>query len=74
MKTRYSKQMEGSISTNWLVIVDFIYPFEKNCCFWSHLVDSIEIDIGARSTYPTAAKNFKDTVIVSSVDDYSLLR
>jgi phosphoribosylaminoimidazolecarboxamide formyltransferase/IMP cyclohydrolase len=56
-----------------LVIVD-LYPFEKTVASGGSEADSIEkIDIGGISLIRAAAKNFKDTVIVSSVDDYSLL-
>jgi phosphoribosylaminoimidazolecarboxamide formyltransferase/IMP cyclohydrolase len=56
-----------------LVIVD-LYPFEKTVASGASEADSIEkIDIGGISLIRAAAKNFKDTVIVSSVDDYSLL-
>ena len=55
-----------------LVIVD-LYPFEKTVASGASEADIIEkIDIGGISLIRAAAKNFKDTVIVSSVDDYSL--
>ena len=55
-----------------LVIVD-LYPFEKTVASGASEGDIIEkIDIGGISLIRAAAKNFKDTVIVASVDDYSL--
>lgn len=56
-----------------LVIVD-LYPFEKTVASGASESDTIEkIDIGGISLIRAAAKNFKDTVIVSSVEQYSLL-
>ncbi|WP_310377430.1 bifunctional phosphoribosylaminoimidazolecarboxamide formyltransferase/IMP cyclohydrolase [Flavobacterium sp.] len=56
-----------------LVIVD-LYPFEKTVASGASEEDIIEkIDIGGISLIRAAAKNFKDTVIVASVDEYSLL-
>jgi phosphoribosylaminoimidazolecarboxamide formyltransferase/IMP cyclohydrolase len=56
-----------------LVIVD-LYPFEKTVASGANEADIIEkIDIGGISLIRAAAKNFKDTVIVSSMDQYSLL-
>lgn len=53
-----------------LVIVD-LYPFEKTVASGASEADIIEkIDIGGISLIRAAAKNFKDTVIVPSVDDY----
>ncbi|WP_417365830.1 bifunctional phosphoribosylaminoimidazolecarboxamide formyltransferase/IMP cyclohydrolase [Flavobacterium beibuense] len=55
-----------------LVIVD-LYPFEKTVASGAPEADIIEkIDIGGISLIRAAAKNFKDTVIVASVDEYSL--
>lgn len=55
-----------------LVIVD-LYPFEKTVASGAPEADIIEkIDIGGISLIRAAAKNFKDTVIVASVDDYKL--
>lgn len=55
-----------------LVIVD-LYPFEKTVASGAGEADIIEkIDIGGISLIRAAAKNFKDTVIVASVNDYSL--
>jgi phosphoribosylaminoimidazolecarboxamide formyltransferase/IMP cyclohydrolase len=56
-----------------LVIVD-LYPFEKTVASGASESDIIEkIDIGGISLIRAAAKNFKDTVIVASVDQYSSL-
>jgi phosphoribosylaminoimidazolecarboxamide formyltransferase/IMP cyclohydrolase len=56
-----------------LVIVD-LYPFEKTVASGASESDIIEkIDIGGISLIRAAAKNFKDTVIVASVDQYSEL-
>ncbi len=53
------------------VIVD-LYPFEKTVASGASEGDIIEkIDIGGISLIRAAAKNFKDTICVSSVDDYS---
>lgn len=54
-----------------LVIVD-LYPFEKTVASGASEADIIEkIDIGGISLIRAAAKNFKDTTIVASVDQYS---
>lgn len=54
-----------------LVIVD-LYPFEKTVASGANEADIIEkIDIGGISLIRAAAKNFKDTVIVASVEEYS---
>ena len=54
-----------------LVIVD-LYPFEKTVACGASEADIIEkIDIGGISLIRAAAKNFKDTIIVSSVDQYT---
>ena len=56
-----------------LVIVD-LYPFEKTVASGASEADIIEkIDIGGISLIRAAAKNFKDTVIVASVDQYAML-
>jgi phosphoribosylaminoimidazolecarboxamide formyltransferase/IMP cyclohydrolase len=55
-----------------LVIVD-LYPFEKTVASGANETDVIEkIDIGGISLIRAAAKNFKDTVIVPSVEEYNL--
>ncbi|MDO6745153.1 bifunctional phosphoribosylaminoimidazolecarboxamide formyltransferase/IMP cyclohydrolase [Tenacibaculum soleae] len=54
-----------------LVIVD-LYPFEKTVASGAPEQDIIEkIDIGGISLIRAAAKNFKDTVLVSSMDQYA---
>jgi phosphoribosylaminoimidazolecarboxamide formyltransferase / IMP cyclohydrolase len=56
-----------------LVIVD-LYPFEKTVASGASEDDIIEkIDIGGISLIRAAAKNFKDTVIVPSMDEYAML-
>ena len=56
-----------------LVIVD-LYPFEDTVASGADEADIIEkIDIGGISLIRAAAKNFKDTVIVASVNEYSTL-
>lgn len=53
-----------------LVIVD-LYPFEDTVASGASEEDIIEkIDIGGISLIRAAAKNFKDTFCLSSVDDY----
>lgn len=55
-----------------LVIVD-LYPFEKTVASGASEADIIEkIDIGGISLIRAAAKNFQDTVIVPSVNEYNL--
>jgi len=55
-----------------LVIVD-LYPFEKTVASGANEANVIEkIDIGGISLIRAAAKNFKDTVIVPSVEEYEL--
>jgi phosphoribosylaminoimidazolecarboxamide formyltransferase/IMP cyclohydrolase len=56
-----------------LVIVD-LYPFEKTVASGANEADSVEkIDIGGISLIRAAAKNFRDTVIIASVEQYGLL-
>ena len=56
-----------------LVIVD-LYPFEQTVASGAPEQDIIEkIDIGGISLIRAAAKNFKDTVIIPSVDQYQEL-
>lgn len=53
-----------------LVIVD-LYPFEKTVASGASEQDIVEkIDIGGISLIRAAAKNFKDTFIISSMDQY----
>jgi len=54
-----------------IVIVD-LYPFEKTVASGASEEEIIEkIDIGGISLIRAAAKNFKDVICVSSVEDYS---
>ena len=54
-----------------IVIVD-LYPFEKTVASGASEADIIEkIDIGGISLIRAAAKNYKDVLCVSSMDDYS---
>ncbi len=54
-----------------VVIVD-LYPFEKTVASKADAQDIIEkIDIGGISLIRAAAKNYKDVVCISSVNDYS---
>ncbi len=54
-----------------IVIVD-LYPFEKTVASGASEEDIIEkIDIGGISLIRAAAKNFKDVICVSSVDNYA---
>ena len=54
-----------------IIIVD-LYPFEKTVASGASEQDIIEkIDIGGISLIRAAAKNYKDTLCVSSVDDYA---
>ncbi|KAA3623197.1 MAG: bifunctional phosphoribosylaminoimidazolecarboxamide formyltransferase/IMP cyclohydrolase PurH [Flavobacterium sp.] len=56
-----------------LVIVD-LYPFEKTVASGAAEQEIIEkIDIGGISLIRAAAKNFKDTLCVSSMEDYDYL-
>ncbi|WP_291102295.1 MULTISPECIES: bifunctional phosphoribosylaminoimidazolecarboxamide formyltransferase/IMP cyclohydrolase [unclassified Flavobacterium] len=72
-ETDVQQMQEYDIPQIDLVIVD-LYPFEKTVASGASESDIIEkIDIGGISLIRAAAKNFKDTVIVPSVDEYSLL-
>jgi len=56
-----------------LVIVD-LYPFEETVAAGSSEEDIIEkIDIGGISLIRAAAKNYNDTIIISSKNDYATL-
>ena len=56
-----------------LVIVD-LYPFEKTVASGASEQEIVEkIDIGGISLIRAAAKNFKDTLCVSSMEDYDEL-
>jgi phosphoribosylaminoimidazolecarboxamide formyltransferase/IMP cyclohydrolase len=72
-ETDVQQMQEYNIPQLDLVIVD-LYPFEKTVASGASEEDIIEkIDIGGISLIRAAAKNFKDTLIVASVDEYSLL-
>jgi len=72
-ETDVAQMEEFNIPQIDLVIVD-LYPFEKTVASGASEADIIEkIDIGGISLIRAAAKNFKDTVIVASVDEYSRL-
>ncbi|WP_445453881.1 bifunctional phosphoribosylaminoimidazolecarboxamide formyltransferase/IMP cyclohydrolase [Flavobacterium sp. 25HG05S-40] len=71
--TDVAQMKEFEIPQIDLVIVD-LYPFEKTVASGASEADIIEkIDIGGISLIRAAAKNFKDTVIVASVNEYSQL-
>jgi phosphoribosylaminoimidazolecarboxamide formyltransferase/IMP cyclohydrolase len=70
--TDVEQMKEYNIPQIDLVIVD-LYPFEKTVASGAGEDDIIEkIDIGGISLIRAAAKNFKDTVIVPSVEEYEL--
>ncbi len=70
--TDVEQMQEFDIPQIDLVIVD-LYPFEKTVASGASETDVIEkIDIGGISLIRAAAKNFKDTVIVPSVDEYEV--
>ncbi|HLA56915.1 MAG TPA: bifunctional phosphoribosylaminoimidazolecarboxamide formyltransferase/IMP cyclohydrolase [Flavobacterium sp.] len=72
-ETDVQQMQEFDIPQIDLVIVD-LYPFEKTVASGASESDIIEkIDIGGISLIRAAAKNFKDTVIVASVGQYSKL-
>src|SRR5690606_17943934 len=65
------QMQEYNITQIDLVIVD-LYPFEKTVASGASEADIIEkIDIGGISLIRAGAKNFKDTVIISSVEQYA---
>ncbi|CAM1351569.1 bifunctional phosphoribosylaminoimidazolecarboxamide formyltransferase/IMP cyclohydrolase [Tenacibaculum insulae] len=65
-----AEMQEYNIPQLDLVIVD-LYPFEKTVASGAPEQDIIEkIDIGGISLIRAAAKNFKDTIIVSSMEQY----
>ena len=67
-----AQMQEYAIPQIDLVIVD-LYPFEKTVALGANEEDIIEkIDIGGISLIRAAAKNFNDTVIVPSINQYSL--
>ena len=70
--TDVEQMKEFAIPQIDLVIVD-LYPFEKTVASGASEADAIEkIDIGGISLIRAAAKNFKDTVIVPSIEEYEL--
>ena len=72
-ETDVAQMIEYNIPQIDLVIVD-LYPFEKTVASGANESDIIEkIDIGGISLIRAAAKNFQDTVIVASVNEYSIL-
>jgi phosphoribosylaminoimidazolecarboxamide formyltransferase/IMP cyclohydrolase len=72
-ETDVQQMREFEIPQLDLVIVD-LYPFEKTVASGANEADIIEkIDIGGISLIRAAAKNFKDTVIVASVNEYAML-
>ncbi|WP_370425048.1 bifunctional phosphoribosylaminoimidazolecarboxamide formyltransferase/IMP cyclohydrolase [Tenacibaculum dicentrarchi] len=65
-----AEMQEYNIPQLDLVIVD-LYPFEKTVASGAPEQDIIEkVDIGGISLIRAAAKNFKDTIIVSSMEQY----
>src|SRR5690554_4688133 len=65
-----AQMQEYNIPQLDIVIVD-LYPFEKTVASGAEEQDIIEkIDIGGISLIRAAAKNFADTVCISSVNDY----
>jgi phosphoribosylaminoimidazolecarboxamide formyltransferase/IMP cyclohydrolase len=70
--TDVAQMQEFNIPQIDVVIVD-LYPFEKTVASGANESDSIEkIDIGGISLIRAAAKNFKDTIIVPSVNEYEM--
>ncbi|AEW85664.1 bifunctional phosphoribosylaminoimidazolecarboxamide formyltransferase/IMP cyclohydrolase [Flavobacterium columnare] len=68
-----AQMQEYAIPQIDLVIVD-LYPFEKTVASGANENEIIEkIDIGGISLIRAGAKNFKDTVIIPSVNEYNLL-
>jgi phosphoribosylaminoimidazolecarboxamide formyltransferase/IMP cyclohydrolase len=71
--TDVAQMTEFNIPQIDLVIVD-LYPFEKTVASQASEQEIIEkIDIGGISLIRSAAKNFADTVIVPSVNEYAYL-
>lgn len=66
-----AQAQEYNIPALDMVVVD-LYPFEETVASGAGAADIIEkIDIGGISLIRAAAKNFKDTLIVSSRDQYA---
>ncbi len=73
LKSDQNEMAEYDIPEIDLVIVD-LYPFEKTVASGADHADIIEkIDIGGISLIRAAAKNYKDVVIIPSMDDYDYL-
>ena len=73
-KTDAAQMQTYNIPQIDLVIVD-LYPFEKTVASGESEENIIEkIDIGGISLIRAAAKNFQDTVIIPSVNQYSILQ
>ena len=71
-ETDVQQMQEFDIPQIDVVIVD-LYPFEKTVASGASDAEIIEkIDIGGISLIRAAAKNFQDTVIIPSVNEYSL--
>lgn len=71
-QTDVEQMQEFNIPQIDVVIVD-LYPFEKTVASNASESEVIEkIDIGGISLIRAAAKNFQDTVIVPSVNEYAL--
>lgn len=72
-ETDITEMIDFEIPQIDLVIVD-LYPFEKTVASGANESEIIEkIDIGGISLIRAAAKNFKDTVIVPSMNEYAML-
>ena len=72
--TDVEQMIEYNIPQIDLVIVD-LYPFQKTVVSGASEEEIIEkIDIGGISLIRAAAKNFHDTVIIASVNEYGLLQ
>ena len=70
--TDVQQMQEYNIPQLDVVIVD-LYPFEKTVASGASEAEIIEkIDIGGISLIRAAAKNFNDTVIIPSVNEYAL--
>ncbi len=64
---------EKNIPNIDLVIID-LYPFEKQLTKKNNFENLVEyIDIGGASLIRSAAKNFKDVTVISSLNDYKAL-
>lgn len=71
LESDQQQMQQYSIPEIDIVIVD-LYPFEKTVASGASHADIIEkIDIGGISLIRAAAKNFKDVIIVPSMNDYA---